>query len=67
MTKRIARRAIQVVAAGAGLAFILSPVTHALGMGVFAASILVLLVCLFLWLLLLRDEGSGYWPDDNKL
>ena len=64
MARRLVRKIIQIVATGAGIVLILTPVSRALGMVLLVSSIVVLLVCLFLWLLLFGNENTGYWPDD---
>lgn len=67
MARRVVRKTVQIVAISAGVVLALTPGSRALGMTLFVSSIIVLLVCLFLWLLLFGDEHSGYWPDDTKL
>jgi fatty acid desaturase len=60
--KRIVRAAIKGLAAIAALGF-LAPTTPFTGLIVFVSSIVVLLVCLFVWHLVAGDEDVGYWPD----
>ena len=67
MARRVVRKIIQIVATGAGVSLVLTPLSRAFGMILFVSSIIVLLVCLFLWLLLFGSEHTGYWPDDTKL
>jgi len=62
MPKRVIRKAIKALAVTAGLVFLfVLPNTFA-ELALFAGSIVVLLVCLFLWHLLDLGEDDGFWP-----
>jgi hypothetical protein len=61
--KRTIRSAVKVVAAIAGIVFLVAnPLTAKAGIAFFI-SVPVLLVCLFLWHLVNDSDDGGYWPE----
>jgi uncharacterized membrane protein HdeD (DUF308 family) len=55
-TRRIIRRALGIAAVGAGVVVVYWPPPTEFGNFLFFGSVLVLLSCLFLWLLLFRGK-----------
>jgi len=65
MARRILRKAIQIVATIAGVVFLFDNRFSSSGLAVLVASIAVLLVCLFLWLIFDLGEDTGFWPKGS--
>jgi lipopolysaccharide export LptBFGC system permease protein LptF len=62
--KRFFRGVVKIVAATAGLVFFFDNRLQGTAGLVLLGSIVVLVLCGFVWMVFLRDdeEGSGYWP-----
>jgi hypothetical protein len=61
MAKRVLRKAIEVVAGIAGVAFLLARVTD-FGLTVMLCSVFVLFACGLVWLIFGLSEDTGFWP-----
>jgi hypothetical protein len=65
--KRILRGVVKAVAAAAAGIFIFNNrLTGTTGIALFVGSIVVLLLCLFVWLIFDLGEHTGFWPDKPK-
>jgi membrane glycosyltransferase len=66
MLKRILRGIVKMVASLAGVVFLLDNRISGTGGTVLLGSIIVLFLCLFVWIIFLRDDAdeddTGYWP-----
>jgi hypothetical protein len=62
MAKRILRGVVKVVAAAAGVVFLLDNRLSGSAGFVLLGSIAVLFVCLFIWLIFDLGEGTAFWP-----
>jgi len=60
--KRILRGIVKTIAAAAGLVFVFDNRASGIAGIVLLASVAVLFLCLFVWLIFDLGEGDGFWP-----